>query len=663
MTVAGPAGVDDLPVVDWRDVVDPDEYRAMSVDDVRAADRHWWTRLTPRERLDHAERAREWRAGLAASLARAGAGSADEYLAVVASAGQHEDQQEKSAKRSAADRLVDLAIARYQLGRAEDGEPYAVPRDGANVARMFRGGRASLRAALAAAYATDAGRVPPAQALGDALAVLEGRALAEPRHVLPLRAYREDDEVVVDLGDEAGRAVVVDAAGWRIVPRLPRTFRRSELTGTLPDPVPGDLNTLFSILNVGEPDRPLVVAFLVASLLGVPVPILFLRGPAGAAKTSAARTLTSLVDPSPAPTRAAPKDPEAWAVAASGSYVVCLDNLDVIPTWLSDALCRAVTGEGMVRRALYTDSGLSVVVFRRAVILTAIDAGAMRGDLADRLLAVDLDAIPDEHRRDDDELAATFRAAHPAMFGAILTMTSRVLRRLPAVRLERRPRMADFARILAAVDEELGTDALARYLDQRGELQREAAEGDRIGAAIIAFVASRDRWSGTAGELLATITPEHPPRGWPATPRALSGALRRIALPLRAAGIEITYMIEGHDRRRTVYIEQTGIRPSAPSAVPDPSVDRADGSADGRAPTTHRPSAFGADRPQEPTPPTHDADDADGADGAIPTLSGRTIWDDDAPTCDTCGRRKRRVLDTNRFVCTFPHRAVAEVAS
>jgi hypothetical protein len=72
---------------------------------------------------------------------------------------------------------------------------------------------------------------------------------------------------------------------------------------------------------------------------------------------------------------------EAWAVAASGLLVVALDNLDVVPAWLSDALCRAVTGEAVVRRALYTDSGLSVIAFRRLVILTAIDAGAMRGDL------------------------------------------------------------------------------------------------------------------------------------------------------------------------------------------------------------------------------------------------------------------------------------------
>jgi hypothetical protein len=37
---------------------------------------------------------------------------------------------------------------------------------------------------------------------------------------------------------------------------------------------------------------------------------------------------------------------------------------------------------------------------------------------------------------------------------------------------------------------------------------------------------------------------------------------------------------------------------------------------------------------------------------------GPTVWEDDAPICDVCTRRKRRVPgDTATFVCTFPHKA------
>jgi hypothetical protein len=59
-------------------------------------------------------------------------------------AGDREDD-DRRPRRSAADLIVQLATDRYILGRAEDGEPFAIERDGPNVARMFRGGRASLR--------------------------------------------------------------------------------------------------------------------------------------------------------------------------------------------------------------------------------------------------------------------------------------------------------------------------------------------------------------------------------------------------------------------------------------------------------------------------------------------------------------------------------------
>ncbi|MBF6606511.1 MAG: hypothetical protein IVW53_13135 [Chloroflexi bacterium] len=509
----------------------------------------------------------------------------------------------KPTKRSAADLIVELAMDRYDLARAEDGEPFAVERAGPNVARMFRGGRASLRATLAAIFADQFGKVPPAQALVDALAVLEGRALGLPRRTLLLRSGRLDDgSVVIDLGDESGRAIVVGPDGRRILDRSPVTFRRSELISPLPEPTSGDLSDLTKLLNVAPDDRSLVLAHQVGALLGIPVPIILFRGPAGAAKTSAARALARTIDPSPAPVRSVPKDPEGWAVTAGGSYVVVLDNIDTIPGWLSDALCRAVTGEGYLRRALYTDSAISVVAFRRAIILTGIDPGAMRGDLADRLLAIDLTQIDERHRQDDDEVEAAFRAAHPAILGAVLHLTSAVLRTLPTIKLARRPRMADYGRVLAAVDAILGTNGLDRYMAQRGELQREAAEGDRIGAAVITWMVHRSTWTGTAAELLEAITPERRPKGWPTTPRGLSGALRRVAQPLDAAGVRVTFPGQvGHEKRRVISLERVGEQPSAPSADPALNVNRADG-ADG-------------------------ADDADGADGRSATVLGQ----DDAP--------------------------------
>ena len=57
-------------------------------------------------------------------------------------------------------------------------------------------------------------------------------------------------------------------------------------------------------------------------------------------------------DASPAALRSVPRDLTEWQTVASASRVVGLDNISRINEELSDAFCRAVTGEGAARRQL-----------------------------------------------------------------------------------------------------------------------------------------------------------------------------------------------------------------------------------------------------------------------------------------------------------------------
>ncbi len=56
--------------------------------------------------------------------------------------------------------------------------------------------------------------------------------------------------------------------------------------------------------------------------------------------------------------------------------------------------------------------------FRRVVLLTSIDAGALKGDLGDRVLLVDLETIPEEVRRYKSEIEIEYKAAQPRIFGS-----------------------------------------------------------------------------------------------------------------------------------------------------------------------------------------------------------------------------------------------------
>jgi hypothetical protein len=93
-------------------------------------------------------------------------------------------------------------------------------------------------------------------------------------------------------------------------------------------------------------------------------------------------------------------------------------------------------------------------------------------------------------------------------------------------------------------------------------------------------------------------------RDSPATSRALSGVLRRLAPNLRQAGASLTFGREGKRRTRVVRLERSCARPSAPSATPRPagncedaggrggrSADGGAGQADGRAAPDRPPNS------------------------------------------------------------------------
>lgn len=451
-----------------------------------------------------------------------------------------ESEGDDAEKKSASTRLVELARSRYTFGVSTDGETFAIPRSGPLVVSTLRGNRHSLRGQLARAYFAQTGRAAPQQALADALLVIDGMAQEDDERALHLRAAEHDGRLWLDLGDPSGKAVSIGPDQWTLHDAPPVLFKRTALNSPLPEPEPGGtLDDLWRFLNVAEADRPLVVAWLVATLYAdMAHPVLAFFGEQGTGKTTAQRMLVDLVDPSPVPTRKPPRDAESWVTAAAGSWVVGLDNLSNVPDWLSDSICRAVTGDGDVRRKLYTDAEHAVFAYRRCVILNSIDLGALRGDLAERTLPIHLDPITEAHRTGDADIWPHWREAHARTLGALLDLAAGVAGLLPSVRLESKPRMADFARVLAAVDRVLGTQGLDHYLGKQHALASDTLTADPFMAALVNNLA--DGFEGTATELLDWLTPERPPKGWPASARAATQRLHRHAPALRKSGWHVS---------------------------------------------------------------------------------------------------------------------------
>ena len=463
----------------------------------------------------------------------------DIQFAILSEANAQEVEPAAGAK-SPATALVEYVRSRFDLGVSDVGETFAVPRDGPRIARFLAGGRDHLAGGLRRHYFDQFGRAAPNQAIADALATLDGFARAREPVPLWLRVARVGPALWLDLGDADGRAIRIAPGSWSVEPQAPVLFKRTPLTRPLPLPQRGgDSETLWDYLNVTPEDRPLVMAWLVAALEpDIPHPVLAFFGQQGSGKTTALKRVVQLIDDSAAPIRKPPRDTETWVTAAGGSWIVALDNVSNIRPELSDALCRGVTGDGDVRRKLYTDADLQAFAFRRVIALSGIDVGSLAGDLDERVLAITLDPIPDEDRREERYLEESWRLARPMILGTLLDLAATVLARLEHVQPKRLPRMADFARIVIAVDEVIGSDGFTRYDGGQARRAVESLTDDPFIMRVMQVVAGS--FEGTSADLLDRVTPTdahwRKPKGWPSSPRAATVRLQKQAPAMRKAG-------------------------------------------------------------------------------------------------------------------------------
>lgn len=461
-----------------------------------------------------------------------------------------------------------LQLAReagYAPFRDPDGNAFCdIPVDGHLEVWPIRSER--FRHRLAQGYFDATGTVPGEQAIKDARAVLEGDALFRgPVIPVATRIAVDEDAIYLDLGNATREVVVITPAGWSVVPlaTVPVRFQRPSGLQALPNPDPaGSIQAARSLLNVADDqDFILLMGWVMGMLYPQGArPVLQILGEQGSAKSSAAALLRSLIDPNEVPLRGAPQREDDLLIAARSSAVLCYDNLSRLPLWLSDAFCRLATGGGLSKRELYTDTDEVLLAAKRPVLLTGINEIATASDLLDRTITVTLPPIPAERRRTDRVVREAIVAAHPRILGALLNAAVIGLQRLPQIELVETPRMADFATWVEACAPGLGWEPglfVDCYLANRYVGDQLAIEASPIGPALLQLMAERDRWEGSASDLLALLAARASSSvatgaGWPQQPNHLSALIQRLAPNLRAVGIALRKQRGGQGHRRIV---------------------------------------------------------------------------------------------------------------
>jgi putative DNA primase/helicase len=349
-----------------------------------------------------------------------------------------------------------------------------------------------VRIWLSSRYYEETGGAIGSQALEDGIRILEARAVNDGLRYDPfVRVGQHDGKIFIDLGDPRWAAVKVTADDWSMDRNPPLKFLRSSSMRSLPEPERGGMiEELRQFLNVrSDDDFMLAVAWLVAALSGRgPYPVLILNGEQGTGKSVFARIIRSLVDPSAAPIRSVPKDDRDLVVSASNSHVLAFDNLSGVPAWFADALARLATRGGFATRMLHTDKEEFIFEGARPITLNGTPELTDRADLADRALIIHLAVIAEERRQAEEELFSAFEAKRSAIFGALPDALSAALRNLPKVKLDRMPRMADFARLITAAEPGLGWEAgafLKVYAENRRDVIEASIEAEPVAKTII----------------------------------------------------------------------------------------------------------------------------------------------------------------------------------
>ncbi|MFE2628438.1 ATP-binding protein [Streptomyces sp. NPDC059374] len=484
------------------------------------------------------------------------------------------DDDDKNPARKV---IADYAQERFRYFRTADGTVYA-QRKGHPVARPIRsqGTTGSHRQELMVSLFKDGLGTFNGTAMKEALDLIEALALTEQVQPVHIRvAPGLDGATWLDLGRNDGQSVRIHPTGWDI--RIPDPsevcWRRTQLTGELPLPAKDTngkgIDLLFRLCNfAGAETECLAMAWLVGCLEpSVPVPAPFLTGPQGAGKSTGGRMLIRLIEGMTGDLRRAPKDEDNLIAAVAAGWVTALDNLSHMTPDLSDAMCCIVTGAESVKRALFTDGDVFRARYRRPLLLTGIDVGVIRPDLAERLLPLRLERP--KVRRTEAELWAEYAEALPVMLGSLLDLTVKV--RAATAETPTDLRMADFAHLCAQLDEAMGLGALAAYRAGLDDLNDDVIEGDLLAQTVLQYAAGMEPGAQermTSAEWLSLLTRLYSgedcrplPKGWPTTGKVLSDRLKRLQPTLAARGL----VVDWGRTREARYIELT-----EPASAPGP---------------------------------------------------------------------------------------------
>ena len=362
-----------------------------------------------------------------------------------------------------------------------------------------------------------------------------------------LRVAQQNNKIYIDLCNASWQVVEISSNGWKVLNHSPISFIRKSSMKAFPVPKQGeDITLLKKHINITDEDFPLIVGWLLMSLQANhgAYPILVFQSQEGSAKTTTTKMLSLLVDPNQAETLTNPKNDDDLLLIANDTHLLSLDNLSGIKLSTSDILCGLSTGTSRKTRKLFSNSELITLKLKKPIILNGIDDIANRGDFASRALLINLPKLM--VKRSNVEVWSEFNKDYPKILGALFDRLSQALQNIKNTKIKDNIRMIDFAQWVSASESaETKGQFLEAYKRNIHHATYKTIESSTFANSILELMIRQKEWSGTATELLNTLTNivgEKVSKGkyWITSPEQLAKKLGRYESSFIKIGITIT---------------------------------------------------------------------------------------------------------------------------
>lgn len=370
---------------------------------------------------------------------------------------------------------------------------------------------------------------PTAGAFRQALRHFESSARmgAIPRRALHRRVAGSGgaealDTITLDLANQHGEAVEITPDGWTVADAPEAVFLNTASTRALPAPAvvqdapksedaPKSIARLRPLLNLSEPAFQTALAWLLCAFRpNAAYPILIIKGPPNSGRSTCARMLRGLIDPSHAPLLRLPRVKDIPALARH-NWILAFDHVGRLSQQHGAALASLSTGDGSLEHAPNGQPILATTA--RPVILIQDETTPVPQQLAHLAVVIHLPVLA--RQRTHTALWTQYNQLRPAALAAICGAIARALSTMRRTCLETAPRLADAVAWTSAASPALGLPENALLHNDPGHHATPAI------AALHAHLESHgNAYAGSASDLHGKLA-RRGPLGLPKTAKGL----------------------------------------------------------------------------------------------------------------------------------------------